>query len=78
MPDMLKILKVLTKSNKAVNWRIQPIPTQVVLYPIIPGFFAIYYLWNNLMLKKNYAFKNIALLRYYTLVTGYYVHPRAT
>lgn len=28
MPDIFKIKNLLAKSNKAVNWRIQPIPTQ--------------------------------------------------
>lgn len=36
---------------------------------------------DNLMLKKNYALKNITFLRYYILMTGNCVHliqPRAT
>lgn len=35
------------------------------MYQIIPGLSAIGYLWDNLMLEKNDAFKNIALPRYY-------------
>lgn len=75
MPDMFKIKNFLAKSNKAVNWRIQPIPTQYVLCPISSGLPVIHYIWDNLMLKKNYALKNIALPKYYTLVVGGYVHP---
>lgn len=43
MPDIFKI-KNLKKSNKAVNWRLQPIPTQIctifnkyrLIYNIMP------------------------------------------
>lgn len=57
IPDMFKIKNLLAKSNKAVNWRIQPIPTQYVLCPISSGLPVIHYIWDNLMLKKKYALK---------------------
>lgn len=55
MPDMFKIKNLLAKSNRAVNWRIQPIPTHVCTMSNKTG--LICNIWDNLMLKKNYALK---------------------
>lgn len=53
----LRLKNLLAKSNKPVNWRIQPIPTEICTMSKIPSLSAIYYMWDNLMLKKNYALK---------------------
>lgn len=51
----LRLKHFLQKATKQLTEGFNQYQSKYVLCPIIPGLSVIYYLWDNLMLKKNYA-----------------------